>query len=253
MIATDFESRLAGPDLTLFSAIASQSTEGDRRSWLAVQRAMRRNGYRYLEIGSHLGGSIQQHLVDPLCISIVSIDKRPLVQPDDRGRNYDYEGNSTARMLDNLRRIAPGRLDIIQTHDCDASEIAAGAITPPPDMCFIDGQHTGDAVLSDFAFCRKVASPDAAILFHDDYVTHRALATILRSLRAEGVRFRAAALGGWTFAIFLGNCPAADDPAVKSLSRDADAWLRRQRVRAMMPQAVQPAVRWAAVRLGLMR
>ena len=36
-------------------------------SWLAVQRAMRRNGYSYLEIGSYLGGSLQQHLSgDPL-------------------------------------------------------------------------------------------------------------------------------------------------------------------------------------------
>src|SRR4051794_16482548 len=96
-----FEGRLERLDLSLFEAIPSESYPGDRRSWLALQHAVRRApaGYTYLEIGSHLGGSLQQHLVDPRCRRIFSIDKRPLVQPDDRGVVWHYDGNSTARML----------------------------------------------------------------------------------------------------------------------------------------------------------
>ncbi len=36
--ALDFESRIGALDLSLFAAIDSQSDDGDRRSWLALQR-----------------------------------------------------------------------------------------------------------------------------------------------------------------------------------------------------------------------
>ena len=45
-----------------------------------------RGPFRYLEIGSHLGGSLQALVADPRCMEIVSIDTRPDSQPDDRGR-----------------------------------------------------------------------------------------------------------------------------------------------------------------------
>ena len=51
-------------DLRVFDRVPSQTTADDRRSLLAVQRAVARHfgEYCYLEIGSHLGGSIQTHL-----------------------------------------------------------------------------------------------------------------------------------------------------------------------------------------------
>ncbi len=83
----DIAVRIESLDVSLFDAVPSQSTIGDRQAWLAVQRSLRQQSeYVYLEIGSHLGGSIQQHLVDPRCRKIVSIDRRPLSQPDDRGQ-----------------------------------------------------------------------------------------------------------------------------------------------------------------------
>ena len=91
----DFSERLASLDVGLFHAIFTQSSDRDRRSWLAVQRSVRRPaGYVYLEVGSHLGGSIQQHLLDPWCRQIISIDKRPLSQHDDRdgGRTFQDQG-----------------------------------------------------------------------------------------------------------------------------------------------------------------
>ena len=176
-----FGRRLETLDLSLFNGISSQLTDGDQRSWLAVQRSVRRpSGYTYLEIGSHLGGSIQQHLIDPLCRRIISIDRRPLAQPDDRGQVFEYEGNSTARMMDNLRKIGPDELGKITCFDADASDVPAAAIPAPPDFCFIDGLHVHAAVVSDFNFCLSVCALDAAICFHDDQVIHRALGEVCR-------------------------------------------------------------------------
>ena len=104
-----FEQAIAALDLKLFEKIESQSTEPDKQSLLALQSAVRelRPGYRYLEIGSYLGGSIQPHLLDDKCGHIYSLDKRPLQQPDARGFDYRYLNNSTERMLENLRSVAP--------------------------------------------------------------------------------------------------------------------------------------------------
>src|SRR5205085_5360127 len=135
------EQQIESLDLRLFDHVESQSSPGDRRAWLGVQRAMRREGpYVYLEIGSHLGGSIQQHLVDPRCVAIVSIDKRPPVQPDDRGADVAYESNSTARMLENLRRVAPQALSKLTTFDADARDIDPDRLPARANFCFIDGE-----------------------------------------------------------------------------------------------------------------
>lgn len=243
-VAGNIADRIESLDLSLFDSIETQSSDGDRLAWLAVQRAMRQpSGYVYLEIGSHLGGSLQQHLADPLCRGIVSIDKRPLSQPDDRGKVYHYEGNSTARMLDNLRRIAPEQLGKVTCFDADASEIDPQKIELPPTFCFIDGEHTEPAVLSDFEFCLKVCADDAAICFHDDKIIHPALGSILSSLRTRGIPFTARKLTGVTFGIFLRKCPVAHDPYVLSHSTDAALWLRLQRLRQCVPGWLRPLAR----------
>jgi hypothetical protein len=105
---SQFGERLHALDITLFDGIPSQSTGLDRRSLLAAQGAIRARfgSYVYLELGSHLGGSVQTHVMDPACARIYSIDRRPLAQPDARGQDSDYAGNSTARMIENLTRVA---------------------------------------------------------------------------------------------------------------------------------------------------
>lgn len=223
-----FAARLAAADLTLFSAVPGQSTVGDRRSWLALQAAVRgrEGGYVYLEIGSHLGGSIQQHVLDPRCRHIFSIDKRPLVQPDDNRGSCYYEGNSTARMLENLQALAPDALARVTTFDADARTLDPAGVTAEPDFCFIDGEHTQEAVLADFAFCRRVARPDAAIGFHDDFIIYPALRQITRQLQAEGVPFTARKLDGGTFVILLGDGPVTRNRGVLALGEDGPGFLR---------------------------
>jgi hypothetical protein len=245
-----FDERIDSLDVGLFNSIETESSDGDRLAWLAVQRALRKpSGYTYLEIGSHLGGSIQQHLPDPLCRLIVSIDKRPASQPDDRGTVFHYEGNSTTRMLDNLRRVVPNCLDKLVCFDTDARDIEPSQVRVQPDFCFIDGEHTYDAVMSDFAFCLRVCSPDAAIYFHDDWIIARALGTIVSDLRRRGVPFVARKLSGVTFGIFLGNCPASRDRYVLEHSLDGFRWLRRQQFVNLIPTWMRPTAGWLARKL----
>jgi hypothetical protein len=107
------DQRIADLDLTLFASIYSQSSDADKQSLLATQHAVRSafGDYCYLEIGSHLGGSLQPYVVDPRCRRIYSIDKRPEAVPDNRGIAIPYPENSTARCSDNLRPLAPASLD----------------------------------------------------------------------------------------------------------------------------------------------
>jgi len=205
---SDFEHLINSCDLTLFERIASQSTDEDKRSLLACQLAVRemRTSYTYLEIGSHLGGSIQPHLLDPNCTRIYSIDKRPRKQPDARGFDWVYENNSTERMLQNLREV---KSDVakLTTIDGDSRTIDPLRIEEKVDLCFIDGEHTDEAAISDFDFCRNVLAENGAIIFHDAQITYNGIATCLEKLRAQDVPFRAYVLPHVVFVVEIGDFP----------------------------------------------
>jgi len=249
---SSFDARIDALDDSLFDAIETQSSAGDRRAWLAVQRAMRRPaGYVYLEIGSHLGGSLQQHLRDPQCRAAVSIDKRSASQPDDRGEVFHYEGNSTARMLANLRRVAGADLDKLACIDGETRDVAPARMPSAPDICFIDGEHTVSAATADFAFCLLVCRPAAAICFHDDWIVADAIRGALADLRRQQVPFTARKLAGSTFGVFLRDCPAAHDAYLRRHSRDGDRWLQRQRLLATLPTRVRRRVTAGMARLGM--
>jgi len=240
MPSADFEDRIGALDLSLFAAIDSQSDDGDKRSWLALQRIARQwsEPYTYLEIGSHLGGSIQPHLVDPRCGRIYSIDKRPVEPPDDRGEVFRYEGNSTERMLSNLRAIDPNQVSKIVCFDSDTRELEPSSLPDRPDLCFIDGEHTRGAVLSDFAFCAKVCSPRAIICFHDDWIIYPALSRILRTLRNQGTAFSAFKLLGSTFALALGTLSVPEDDFLQEHAIDGRQFIRRMRARRLLKRSI---------------
>lgn len=205
-----FEQNIDALDPGLFAAIPAQLTNADRISLLAIQKAVRQEipGYVYLEIGSHLGGSLQPHLLDPRCAHLYSIDKRPALQPDDRGMPFAYPENSTAHMLDLLRHIEPGKVDSIRCFDSDASMVDPSAITPRPHLCLIDGEHTEQAALSDFSFCRTIIDERGIILFHDANVIYTALARIVQDLEKARMPFHAYVLPSSIFVIELGNLAA---------------------------------------------
>ena len=202
-----FDTAIDRLDLALFERIASQSSEADKRSFLACQLAVRslRSEYTYLEIGSYLGGSIQPHLLDRRCRRIYSIDKRPLTQRDARGLDFTYLNNSTARMLQNLERVAPEQMNKVTTIDGETSQIDPARINDKVDLCLIDGEHTDRAVIADFEFCLGVMASSGAVLFHDAQVTYGGIIQCIKLLRARSLPFHAYPLPHVVFAIEIGD------------------------------------------------
>ena len=228
----DFENALDRLDTSLFSRIESQTTEDDRRSLLAVQRAVRsQRDYVYLEIGSHLGGTLQPHLSDPRCTKIFSIDPRPLMVDDERGEKQKYVDNSTERMMRLLSEVAPGQLDKIVTIDAGAADIKPDSIKPKPDICFIDGEHTNAAALVDFEFCNAVLADDGVVVFHDSNLVYRGIQRIIAELRRTRVKHTPMKLGGTVLIIAFGNSAVASDPYIRSVTSSVRYYFLRSAVR----------------------
>lgn len=218
---TDLEAALDSLDISLFSQIQSQSTDMDKASLLAIQAAVRGivPDYKYLEIGSYLGGSIQPHLLDPKCRRIYSIDKRPPQQPDARGCDWRYENNSTERMLAQLSEVA-GDLSKIVTIDGDTKSISRGQVSEKVDLCFIDGEHTDEAAIDDFKFCLDVLANDGAIVFHDSHIVYNGIAEVLLMLHNVGQTFNAYVLPHTVFVIEIGTFSMKANDNVARLAAD---------------------------------
>jgi hypothetical protein len=217
----DFENAIDELDLKLFEKIPSQSTDQDKQSLLAVQLAVREMGgdYNYLEIGSYLGGSIQPHLLDPKCRRIISIDKRPLSQPDERGFDFVYQNNSTARMMETLAQVSENR-EKITTIDGDSRSIEPGAIDDKIQLCFIDGEHTDAAVVSDFKFCLRVLDDKGSIVFHDAQITYNGIADCIKYLEENGFDFKAYVLPHIVFVVEIGEFPLHKNAVIAERLRD---------------------------------
>src|SRR5687767_2958326 len=200
-----FDSRLESLDPSLLAVIPSQTTEFDRASLLALHLACRQvdGDFGWLEIGSHLGGSLQALVQDPACTGIDSIDPRPLAQDDQRGERFAYPENSTQRMLELLGALPDADLSKLRTHDVAVRDLAPDSL-PRPALCFIDGEHTDRAAAEDAAFCRRVLRDEGAIVFHDTGIVYRAVRRFVDGLRAEGVPLQLAYLPDSLFCVELG-------------------------------------------------
>lgn len=213
-----FQEKIDTLDISIFSGVPSQTTDADRRSLLAVQRAIATacGSYAYLEIGSHLGGTIQPYLADPRCSRIFSIDPRPATQPDDRCSGYiaRYDNNSSQRMLAMLSDARLGDVSRISCIELNSSQVAPETIIPAPAIAFIDGEHTARAVVADFNFCRQVVRPDGGIVFHDFSILYRPLFAMMHAWRRQKLPWSVVMLPDNLLAVFF-------DPAVPA----ADSWL----------------------------
>ena len=249
--AEEFDGRIARLDCALLGRIESQSSEGDRRSWLSLQRATRdaKHSFVYLEIGSFLGGSIQQYIGDPKCTRIYSIDERPPGFPAAR------------EMLDALREVAPNDMHKLVCFERDARAVDRSLVVNAPDLCFIDGLHTPEAVVSDFLFCLAVCAPDAAIYFHDDGLLCSAIGKCLGVLKRSNRECAAYKLPGDTFAIALADSPVNTDVRVSRMAVDGKRWAAAMTFSesdgGWVPPAMRPALgrvrdRWLGCR-GLPR
>ena len=227
--------RVNNLDVSLYEMIPSLTLKSEQRALLAVQRATvgRRDRYAYLEIGSHLGGTIQPHLVDSRCKRIYSVDPRPHSQPDDRSPGFidTYEGNSTERMLELLQMIDAEESKKIKCFEVDASKIDLRRINVNPDIAFIDGEHTKSAVLSDFLFCDRVVRPDGTIVFHDFGIVYPAIFDICRQLRRKRREYTAVKLENEVFAIFFDPRIVFSDPYLSELHNRNKSFVVRFRIK----------------------
>jgi methyltransferase family protein len=210
-----FESQLESLDIGLFDGIPSQTSIEDKRSLLALHVACRRQHprFRWLEIGSHLGGSLQALIRDPACEAIDSIDLRPELVADDRIATVSYPDNSTERMTRLLGELPEADLGKLRTYDAHTGQLNPQDFERP-DVCLIDAEHTVEACRRDAEFCRLVLRGRGVVAFHDVGVIYRAVAGFVDSVRASGTACRLAYLPDLMFAVELGPSDLLDDPAV---------------------------------------
>jgi hypothetical protein len=204
---------IADRDTSLFGYVGSQTSDADRRSLLAIHHALARRAdpFSYLEIGSHLGGTLQAFIADPRCRRIVSIDPRPAAQPDDRGQMFAYAENTTARMVSLLATVPGADMAKLETIELSTEDLAPGRL-PRPDLCLIDAEHTYAAALRDARFCRAAMQGAGAILFHDREVVEPAILDFLRETTGPVTAYP---LRGSFFVIELGaDPPLLGDPGV---------------------------------------
>jgi hypothetical protein len=199
--------RIAALDPTLFDGINTETTLNDRRSLLALHQACadRPGRFAYLEIGSHLGGSLQVLIRDPRCEQIVSIDPRPRRQPDERGPDWVYAQNSTTRMRDLLEALPGADLGKLETIDASTDAIDPTSITVRPTFCFVDGEHTDEAALRDARFCRRAVVDDGWIAFHDTGIVYGGVSSFLDELREAETNYRTYFLPDSVLVVELGE------------------------------------------------
>ena len=200
--------RIRKLDTTLFASVISETSEDDRRSLLAIHDSVASSlgNYTYLEIGSHLGGTLQTVVADPRCTRVVSIDPRPAWQADDRPEidGWAYDGNSTERMLECLQAVPDADITKLETVEASTEDLAPGRFARP-DLCFIDGEHTYAAALRDARFCRTVLQGAGVIAFHDVGIVSQAVVAFLRETPG---RYRAYWLKSNVFVVELGSEPS---------------------------------------------
>lgn len=225
----EFKDRIDQIDLSLFQAITSETDDDDKTSVLVLQQCARSLGeYSYLEVGSHLGGTIQPHYADPCCKRIYSIDPRPFIVADQRGRSFEYPENSTAHMLDNLKKAFPAiNPSKVTTFDLDARDVKTEDVTERPNLCFIDGEHTNQAVYSDFENCLRLCDKNAIIGFHDTKFIFGGLQQIKALLHAKGMRFHATLMRGSVYVILLNEAVDLFASKIKSFCSDEDAYIKK--------------------------
>jgi len=229
---TTLDERIRSLNTDLFAAIPSQTSDDDKRSLLLFQDCVRSRGeYIYLEIGSHLGGTIQPYFIDPACKLIYSIDKRSEFQPDERGRLFHYNNNSTERMLSNLSHAFPSIDNSkIINFDNDASDVDPSEIIEKPNLCFIDGEHTNQAVFTDFKFCLQVSHANAIIAFHDTCFIFKGIETIKEHLSSNSIKFRGFILGGSVYTILLNEAINYYADKIEPLSINESEYFRNAKI-----------------------
>ena len=225
--------------------VESQTSAEDKVSFLRIQNLLRACAadYVYIEVGSHLGGTLVPHLADPRCRSVISIDPRPHEQPDERGRSFTYDGNSTARMIEGLQQVlSKDCLAKLRTFDLDATQVPLVDLAARADLVMVDGEHTNVAVFSDVISLLPAIAPDAIIAFHDANLVADAIQNLERYFTYAGIEFATAFLRDDVCAIGLRGMAERVTVALDPYAHDRRQFLadaRRQVWACVVSEALQ--------------
>jgi Methyltransferase domain len=210
---TDIIAQVDALDSDLFSFLEAQTAEWDRRALLALHSAAAsaHGSFTYLEIGSYRGGSLQAVMRDPRCTHVVSIDARTAATPDGLSKRLVYEDNRTAHMLELLRTLPEVGMDKLKTLEVGTDALRVSDLPVRPTYCFVDGEHTHDAVLRDARFCAESMGGAGVIAFHDYVIVGSAISAFLRE-NWRNISFALAfsgpshpSFGGGVFALEMGD------------------------------------------------
>ena len=118
-------------------------------------------------------------------------------------------------MIENLQAVAPEQVAKVVTIDGETRHLKPSEVTDKVTLCYIDGEHTDQAVLCDFKFCLNVLDENGAILFDDANIIYNGIADCLEYLKANSIKFRAFILPDKVFAIAIGDFPLHQNSAVQ--------------------------------------
>lgn len=199
-------------DVSYLFPIQSQTSANDRLWLMHLFEHVRSHGaYRYIEIGSFLGGTLTPALLDESCTAVLSIDLRPKVMADSRNVVLNYS-RTTAEMLELLKTNDSLELAKLTTFDGCASECDfRGQLY---DLAFIDAEHTDEAVFRDFLAIYDHLSRHAICAFHDSNQVTAGLENVLAFLGYQRREFWFGVLGGSLVSVIfldVSDCPVPPD------------------------------------------
>lgn len=216
-------------DIAVFQ-VKTETTLSDRTSFLRVQNFARSvfGRYVYLEVGSHLGGSLFPHLIDPACEVAVSVDPRPAAQPDERAQVFHYPENSAARMVAMLSDLLPpAAMAKLTTIDSDVSDVRPEAIDPKATLALIDGEHTDKACFSDFVGVLPLMEPNCIVCLHDANLIADAIVNAERFLDHLGTTHATVFLPDTVAVMGLGRLASAVRDQLQPHALDRETYLDR--------------------------
>tara|TARA_B110000046_G_scaffold11315_1_gene11210 strand:+ start:404 stop:1204 length:801 start_codon:yes stop_codon:yes gene_type:complete len=188
--------------------IESQTSDLDKIVLLQTLDLIRKKNsyYKYLEIGSFLGGSLTPALMDKKCKKVLSIDKRNQILDDERNENWSYKNVSNALMVRKINQYKINTLKL-DTYDGDIKEIKNDEEF---DLIFIDGIHTVENCFSDLINSLRFKKKNSIILFHDTSIIFKAIKLCLVFLENQKIsykiiKFKNSEMSGLFFGSYIKN------------------------------------------------
>jgi hypothetical protein len=115
-------------------------------------------------------------------------------------------------MLALLGQVPGADIEKLSTFDASTETMSVKDLPVRPDFCFIDGEHTDEAVLRDARFCADAVDGQGVIAFHDYDTVGSAIRAFLHEAWQDITM--AIAFPGLVFALELGGLGVLQSPLI---------------------------------------